>query len=103
MTTAENLTSTAVATGAVTLGTTTYSAERLTTTWTEAGVTTSRSSVYLNGPRGSRFLVRPFLYRKGQTDTGIHQVINLKSGAELRSKGNLIRVIMVGDIIEEAK
>jgi hypothetical protein len=104
MNTAENLASTVVITGTVKLGTTTYSIQHRDVTWTEDGVAKSNHEVRLLGPRGSLFLVRPFLYRPGgRQNTGLHQVINLKSGAELRSKGNLIRVVMVGDIIEQAK
>lgn len=95
-------TSTETVIGTVKLGTTTYTVSHIVCTWDDAGETKTGHDVTLTGPRGSRFLVRPFLYRKGQQDMGVHQVINLKSGAELRSRGNLVRVVMVGDIIEAA-
>jgi hypothetical protein len=96
---------TTAARGTVTLGRTTYDVvELLFSEYVDAitGATRPASSEHhLIGPRGARYLLRGFLYRNGATDTGIRQVISLTSGAPLRVRGNEVRVVVVGDIIEQ--
>lgn len=58
------------------------------------------SDTYLHGPRGATYLLRRFIERKG--DTGLRQVISLKSGAALRVQGNEVRVYQIGNVIEVA-
>lgn len=80
----------------VTLGKTTYKVEE----WhfhSQDG-TTYESMTVLTGPRGAQYFLRGFL---GE-DTGIRQVISMKSGAPLRVKGNEVRVVRLGDVIEVA-
>jgi hypothetical protein len=48
------------------------------------------------------YFLRGFLYRKGQGDTGLRQVISCKSGQPLRVLGNEVRVYHIGDQIEVA-
>lgn len=52
--------------------------------------------VHLTGPRGAVYFLREFL----GADTGVRQVISWKTGQPLRSKGNEIRVVHIGDVIE---
>lgn len=54
--------------------------------------------VFLTGPRGAEYFLRGFL----GDDSGIRQVISCKSGAPLRKLGNEVRVIRIGDILEQA-
>lgn len=58
-----------------------------------------RQTVHLTGPRGAAYFLREFL----GADTGLRQVISWKSGQPLRRKGNEIRVVHIGDVIEVAK
>lgn len=52
---------------------------------------------WLTGPRGATYFLRPYLGNR----TGLHQVISWKSGSELRKLGNEIRVIRIGDFLEQ--
>lgn len=53
---------------------------------------------WLTGGRGAVYFLRPFL---GE-DNGLREVISFKSGAPLRDKCQRpVRVLLVGDIIEE--
>lgn len=70
----------------VTLGTTTYTVE--------AGPDTT----WLTGPKGAVYFLRGFL----NTDDGLRQVISWKSGSPLRVKGNEVRVLHLGNVIEVA-
>lgn len=89
--------------GTVDLAGTTYTAtELLFSSYTDriTGETRPEShDVHLTGPRGAVYLLRPFL----GADTGLRQVISLGSGAPLRRKGNEVRVIRIGDVIEVAR
>lgn len=51
----------------------------------------------LTGARGGVYFLRGFL----GTDTGVRQVISWKSGQPLRVKGNEVRVVVMGDMIEK--
>lgn len=53
-------------------------------------------SIWLTGPRGAKYFLRGFL---GE-DNGVRQVISWNSGAPLRKRGNEIRVVQLGDVIE---
>lgn len=92
--------------GTVKLGTTTYTVIELTfSEYVDAigGATRpAHSELHLVGPRGARYLLRGFIYRRGAVDTGIRQVISLKSGAPLRVRGNEVRVVVIGDVVEQA-
>lgn len=78
---------------AVTLGKTTYAVQIQTMTMT------GRTEVHLTGPRGAGYFLRGFLGK----DDGLRQVISWKSGAPLRVRGNEVRVVAVGDVIEVAR
>lgn len=68
-------------------------------TWTDRdGKTRTGSEVFLTGARGAEYFLRGFL----NGDNGLRQVISCKSGAPLRKHGNEIRVIRIGDILEQA-
>lgn len=84
--------------GTVTLRDTMFDVERLTFTYADGTETTE---THLIGKRGARYLLRPLLERGG--DSGIREVISLKSGAPWRKGGNSIRVIEIAGAIEEAK
>lgn len=92
--------------GTVTLGRTTYQVrELLFSAYVDAisgDERPAKSEYHLVGPRGATYLVRPFLYRNPAHDTGVHQVISLTSGAPLRVRGNEVRVVVLGDVIEVA-
>lgn len=77
----------------VTLGRTTYSVEIFT-------YSTGRADTFLAGPRGARYLLRPFIERDG--DSGLREVISMTSGQPLRVRGNVVRVHHIGDCIEVA-
>ena len=51
--------------------------------------------VHLIGPRGARYLLRPYL----GPDNGKRQIISLGSGAPLRYRGNTVQAFVVGDLI----
>lgn len=80
----------------VTLGKTTYKVEE----WDFHAQDGTRyeSMTVLTGPKGAQYFLRGFL----GPDTGLRQVISMKSGAPLRQRGNEIRVIRLGDVIEMA-
>lgn len=84
---------TSVDRGTVTLGTTTYRVEE--TLYHSTG----GSMVWLHGPRGAVYFLRGFINRKG--DDGVRQVISWKSGAPLRVRGNEVRVVVIGDVVEK--
>lgn len=54
------------------------------------------TGIHLTGVRGATYFLRGFL----GDDTGVRQVISWKSGQPLRIKGNEVRVIVLGDVIE---
>lgn len=87
---------------AVTLGATTYQVtETVYSEWTDrvTGKTFPGSTeLHLAGPRGATYFLRGFIERGG--DTGLRQVISWKSGQPLRQRGNEIRVVRIGDVIE---
>ena len=95
-------TATTVERGTVTLGTTTYKVTEIQlSTYTDAITGDARpasSEWHLTGPRGAVYFLRGFL----GTDTGVRQVISWKSGQPLRVRGNEVRVIQLGDVIEDA-
>lgn len=89
--------------GTVALGATTYQiTESHFSAYTD-GITgetrPASSTVTLTGPRGASYFLRGFL----GADTGLRQVISWKSGQPLRQRGNEIRVIRIGDLIEVAR
>lgn len=59
--------------------------------------TPETTNLYLAGPRGGVYFLRGFL---GQ-DTGVRQVISTKSGQPLRVHGNEVRVLLLGDTLEQ--
>lgn len=75
-----------------------FQVQRLTFTYDDGDENTE---THLIGARGTRYLLRPFLERGG--DTGIRELISLSSGAPWRKRGNTIRVIEIAGMIEEAK
>ena len=79
--------------GTITLGKTTYTVK------IQEIEETGSTIVWLHGPRGGAYFLREFL---GQ-DNGVRQVISANSGAPLRVRGNEVRVIMIGNIIEVAE
>lgn len=84
--------------GEVELRGTTFSVERMTHTFNDGRETTD---TYLHGARGAVYLLRPFIERGG--DSGIRELISLKSGAPWRKNGHEIRVIEIAGVIEERK
>lgn len=55
-------------------------------------------TMFLTGPRGGVFFLRPF----GGEQTGRYEVISWKSGAPLRDRcQRAIRVLWIGDVIEQ--
>lgn len=84
----------------VTLGTTTYSVEVTTYTFsTDSGREVTTRRVWLTGPRGALYFLREFT----GADDGLRQVISWKSGQPLRVRGNEVRVYHLGDVIEVAR
>jgi hypothetical protein len=81
--------------GSIQLGQTVYRVEE------QQYHSTGGSQVWLYGPKGAVYFLRGFALRKGQVDDGQRQVISWKSGAPLRSRGNEVRAMVVGDIIEQ--
>lgn len=97
---ASTVESTIKALPSVTLGKTTYKVEE----WdfhAQDG-TQYESMTVLTGPRGAQYFLRGFLYRGGAVDTGLRQVISMKSGMPLRQHGNEVRVFHLGGVIEVA-
>lgn len=84
--------------GTVTLRGTTFNVERITFTYDDG---TENTETHLIGARGAAYLLRGFIERGG--DSGIRELISLKSGAPWRKHGNAIRVIEIAGVIEEAK
>ena len=82
--------------GSVCLGTTTYAVQRNTYVHPGADI---RTETHIIGPKGSVYLLRPFIERGG--DTGLRQVISLNTGAALRRRGNEVRVIEIAGVIEQ--
>jgi len=88
--------------GTVTLGKTTYQVEEIVINGLDDQSQPYRdASTYLIGPRGARYLLRPFIEKNG--DSGLRQVISMGSGAPLRIRGTEVRVHAIGNIIEVAK
>jgi hypothetical protein len=90
--------------GSVQLGRTTYTVVDLTFSEYVDSISgaarPSSGETHLIGPRGARYLLRGFLLRKDQVDDGVRQVISLGSGQPLRVRGNEVRVLALGDVIE---
>ena len=59
--------------------------------------TETTTSTYLTGPGGAVYYLRPFL----GPDNGLREII-AANGAALRIKGNVVRALLLGDIIEQA-
>lgn len=78
--------------GTITLGRSTYRVEI-----TDFHSTGGRM-VWLIGARGATYFLRAF----AGADDGLRQVISWKSGTPLRQRGNEVRVIALGDVIELA-
>ena len=55
-------------------------------------------TIWLTGARGAEYTLVP---ESVCNDTGRYRVISFASGAPLRSRGNEIRVTLIGDILEE--
>lgn len=92
--TAANTDYTLVELGTIKLGTTTFRVEE------QRYHSTGGSMIWLHGPRATYFL-RGFALRAGQVDDGVRQVISWKSGAPLRQRGNEIRVVHIGNVVEQ--
>jgi hypothetical protein len=61
--------------------------------------TTIDGETFLTGPRGALYFLRGFT----GADNGIREIVSCKTGAELRDRaGRIVRVMVVGDIIEAA-
>lgn len=92
--------------GTITLGRTTYTVtEVLLSDYVDAIDGTHRpasSEWHLAGPRGATYFLRGYMRQLviGQDD-GVRQVISWTSGQPLRVKGNEVRVVVVGDVIEQ--
>lgn len=84
--------------GTIELRGTKFEVQRMTHTFNDGETTTD---TYLYGPRGAMYMLRPFIERKG--DSGIRELISMKSGAPWRKRGNPVRVIEIAGVIEEAK
>lgn len=87
---------TATPDGTVTLGKSAFDVVRMATISPDGETT---HDTHLIGARGAVYLLRPYLERNG--DTGIRQVISLGSGVPMRKRGNEVRVIEVGGLIEQ--
>jgi hypothetical protein len=62
-------------------------------------VTTINGETFLTGNRGAMYFLRSFT----GADNGIREIVSCKSGSELRDHaGRVVRVMVVGDIIEAA-
>lgn len=79
--------------GEITLGRSTFRVE------IQDYAETGGRTVWLYGARGAVYFLRGFL----GADDGMRQVISWKSGAPLRQRGNEVRVVMLGDVIEVAR
>lgn len=84
--------------GTIELAGTTFEIERITNEFNDG---TTDTDTYLHGARGAVYLLRPYIERGG--DTGIRQVISLKSGAPWRKKGNAVHVVEIAGMIEVIK
>lgn len=82
--------------GTTTLGTSTFEVRRL--VFEHPGAN-PRTETHLVGKRGSVYMLRPYLERKG--DSGIRQVISFNTGAPLRQKGNEVKAIEIAGVIEQ--
>lgn len=78
----------------VTLAGTTYTVQRQ-----EYDDRPGHEMVWLTGPRGAVYFLRPYNERNG--DSGLRQVISWKSGTELRKRGNEVRVTYLAGVIEQ--
>lgn len=90
-----------VSRGSIVLGTTTYAVTEVQISGYVnmlGEIRPPHSTWHLTGPRGAVYFLRGFL----RDDTGLRQVISWKSGQPLRVKGNEVRVIQLGDVIEKA-
>lgn len=87
--------------GTVTLGATTYTVSELLFSEYHDAVRNvdvpARAEWQLTGPRGAVYFLRGYL----GTDNGVRQVISWKSGNPLRVRGNEVRVVVLGDMIEK--
>lgn len=83
----------------ITLAGTQFTVRQVVFTYTDRdGSPRTGTEVFLTGPRGAEYFLRGFL----GDDNGLRQVISCKSGAPLRKLGNEIRVLHLGDLIEQA-
>jgi hypothetical protein len=58
------------------------------------------STITLTGPRGGHYFLRGYLSGSAAA-CGVQRVISWSGGQPLRHKGNEVRVIFVGDQLEE--
>jgi len=89
-------TMTVVPDGEVKLGSSVFEVRRFTF---EHPGSEPRFETHLIGKRGTTYLLRPYLEKKG--DSGLRQVISLNTGAPLRQNGNEVRVIEIAGVIEK--
>lgn len=54
------------------------------------------ANIFLTGKRGGIYMLRPFL----GPDSGQRQIVSMVGGQPLRVKGNEVRALLLGDIIE---
>lgn len=91
-----DFTATTIPDGTVTLSGSIFHVQRFITQIDGQEPTTE---THLIGARGSQYLLRRYIERKG--DSGIRQVISLNTGAVYRKQGNEIRVIEIAGVIEQ--
>lgn len=56
-----------------------------------------RETIHLTGTRGGEYLLRPYL----GADDGHREIISTATGQPWRVRGNVVRALLLGDIIEE--
>lgn len=76
--------------GTIKLGRTKYTVEI-------QNVDNCESTTWLKGPRGAAYILQPVNMLK---DDGVRRIISFGSGAPLRVKGNEVRIVILGDIVE---
>lgn len=54
------------------------------------------TTTVLTGPRGAQYQLAPL----NDPHDGVYAVVSLGSGRELRVRGNAVRVVHIGDVIE---
>lgn len=81
--------------GEVKIGTTTYRVEE------QRYTATGGTMTWLTGPRGATYFLRGFALRPGELDDGVRQMISWRTGTPLRQRGNEVRVVQIGDVIEQ--